>query len=46
MAVKIFNNLPDRIKKIESLSSFIKTLKDFLLDKAYYSIEEYYLDTK
>jgi len=41
MAPKIYNSLPLTIKNINSITKFKKTLKNFLLDKAYYSVEEY-----
>lgn len=44
MAPTIYNNLPDALLKIDDLHRFKTSLKSFLLDKSYYSIDEYLID--
>lgn len=44
MAPKIYNRLPRDIRSIENINNFKKTLSNFLIDKAYYSINEYLTD--
>jgi hypothetical protein len=40
---KIFNHLPTRIKNVASeIQVFKKTLKSFLLDNSFYSIDEHF----
>jgi len=41
--IKIFNNLPTHIKNVANeIQVFKKTLKRFLLDNSFYSIDEYF----
>jgi hypothetical protein len=41
--IKIYNNLPMRIKQLShDTLKFKKAVKGFLLDKSFYSLEEYY----
>jgi len=40
-SAKIYNKLPEEIRKVKSESGFKKALKEFLIEKAYYSLEEY-----
>lgn len=44
IAPKIYNRLPEDIKNIERLSVFKTKLKIFLLEKAYYTLNEYLTD--
>jgi len=41
MGSKLYNKLPDYIKEIESYKTFRKELKSFLLQHAFYSVEEF-----
>jgi hypothetical protein len=41
MGSKLYNKLPDNIKEIESYKTFGKQLKSFLLQHAFYSVEEF-----
>ena len=41
MGSKLYNKLPDYIKEIESYETFRKQLKSFLLQHAFYSVEEF-----
>jgi Reverse transcriptase (RNA-dependent DNA polymerase) len=41
LGIRIFNNIPDEIKKLENKHTFRKHLKLFLLDKSYYRVDEY-----
>jgi len=42
-AIKIYNHLPEYVKSLASdQKSFKKTLKSFLCQHAFYSIQEYY----
>lgn len=41
---KIYNHLSDNLKAIKSLALFKKTVKDLLIDKAYYDLQEFYND--
>jgi hypothetical protein len=43
---KIYNKLPSHLKEIKEQHKFKKTLKHFLANEAYYSIEEFLTDTK
>ena len=41
--IKIYNNLPTRIKQMSyDTLNFKKAVKRFLLDKSFYSLDEYY----
>lgn len=44
MAVKIYNKIPDSLKDEISDKKFISKIKDILVDKAYYSLNEYMND--
>lgn len=44
MSIKIFNKLPDQIKNITNINKFKSELKNLLLPKVYYSINEYFND--
>nr|CAH7756516.1 unnamed protein product [Callosobruchus chinensis] len=41
MGVKIYNALPDVIKSLSNMTDFKRSLKQFLLKKAYYSLAEF-----
>jgi hypothetical protein len=41
MGSKLYNKLPDYIKKLESYKHFRKELKSFLLLHTFYSVEEF-----
>jgi hypothetical protein len=41
MGSKLYNKLPDYIKERESYKTFRKQLKSFLLQHAFYSVEEF-----
>lgn len=43
-SIKIYNKLPEYIKNTESNNIFTNKLKRFLLDKSYYTIDEYFKD--
>lgn len=43
--VSLFNKLPDRIKKINSIAKFKHDVKDLLSRKSYYKLQEYLNDT-
>jgi len=36
-----FYKLPRELKSIKSYQKFVKNLRDFLLEKCYYSLEDY-----
>jgi hypothetical protein len=41
-AVQLYNSLPRNIKKVASdLDRFKQKLKDFLIEKVFYSVQEY-----
>ena len=42
MGIKLFNNLPDRIKMVANYKSFKREVKLMLLHNSFYSIQEYY----
>jgi hypothetical protein len=42
MRIRLFNNLPDRIKKVDNQKSFKRAVKQILLHNSFYSIQEYY----
>lgn len=46
MGIKIFNSLPEKLKIITEDKKFFRELKKYLLDKAYYSLKEYFEGTK
>lgn len=41
MGPTIFNNLPDKIRQAPDILTFKRNLYNFLVDKAFYSINEY-----
>lgn len=43
-SIKIYNKLPDILKNEKSDIIFTKKLKQFLINKCYYNINEYYID--
>lgn len=45
MSITIYNKLPDSYKNISNEIEFLKKVKNHLLQKAYYSIEEYLNET-
>lgn len=45
MMIKIYNHLPNKIREAETIPSFLKLLRNFLVNKCYYDIKEY-LDDK
>jgi hypothetical protein len=42
IASKIYNKLPQEIRNLKDIKKFKKTLKTFLMDKAYYNLEEFW----
>jgi len=40
MGTKVYNNLPNYIKELDSYRAFKKELKSFLLLDSFYSVEE------
>jgi len=45
MSIRIFHKLPDCIARVvENKRSFISTLRQYLVNKSYYSIEEFFDD--
>lgn len=40
MSVKVYNKLPDRIKSEKKHNTFIK-IREFLINKSYYTLREY-----
>ena len=38
---RIFNKLPEEIRKIKSVNSFKRNLHVYLLNKTYYSVDEF-----
>lgn len=44
MATKIYNKLPIQLKDIEKKCKFIKAVKDILIQKCYYTLDEFFLD--
>lgn len=44
MCIKIYNKLPNKIKDEPSYTKFLNTLKQILINKAYYTISEYLAD--
>lgn len=45
MSMKIYNNLPDYIQSIDNENEFNKILKNFLLVKCYYAINDFLNDS-
>jgi hypothetical protein len=43
MGIVLYNRLPQCIKKLDMKHKFKKSVKNFLLQHIFYSIEEYYL---
>lgn len=44
MSVKIYNKLPEAIKNEQKFNIFINKLKQYLIQKCYYNINEYFND--
>lgn len=44
MSIKVFNKLPDSLKNETSDTKFLRALKNILINKAYYSINEFIND--
>lgn len=44
MVIKIYNHIPNNIKNIDSITHFNNQLKQFLINKTYYSIQEFLED--
>ena len=42
MGIKLFNMLPKHLKSINSTHLFAKRLKTYLLERPYYTINEFY----
>ena len=43
MSVKVFNRLPINIKKVfDNSKKFRHSLKNFLMEKSFYSLQEYF----
>lgn len=40
--IKVYNALPSTIKRILTLSSFKNELKNYLLDKCFYSVDNFF----
>jgi len=45
MGPKIINHLPDRFKKLPNYAIKIKQIKNWLLEKNFYTLEDYFLST-
>jgi hypothetical protein len=44
-SIKIFNELPEHTAElVEDKKHFISTLKKYIVDKSYYSLEEFFND--
>jgi hypothetical protein len=41
MGIKLYNKLPNKVKKLEKLQKFQRKLKYFLLQHIFYSVDEY-----
>jgi hypothetical protein len=41
MGIKVYNKLPNHLKNLENTKSFKKQLKAFLLQRTFYSVDEY-----
>ena len=46
MSIKIYNTLPEHIRNINKNNTFKRTLKKYLIEKCYYSLQEFYSDNK
>ncbi|CAK1597777.1 unnamed protein product [Parnassius mnemosyne] len=44
LSIPIYNKIPNDIKKINNIQTFKKSLKTLLINKSYYSINEYLND--
>lgn len=45
MIIKIYNNIPDKIKKDHTTyNKFKKALSEWLLEKCFYTVQEYFND--
>lgn len=44
MSIKIYNKLPEPIRNEKRYGPFVKKLKQFLINKSYYSVKEYFDD--
>jgi hypothetical protein len=42
MTIKIYNKLPEHLKAETNFKKFTNSLKNMLIKKAYYSINEYF----
>jgi hypothetical protein len=42
MLARIWNQLPENLKAIENVKLFTKKLKQFLLDKMFYDMHEFF----
>ncbi|PNF39982.1 hypothetical protein B7P43_G15963 [Cryptotermes secundus] len=42
MGIRLYNNLPSQIRSIQEFKVFKRQLKDYLLCKAFYSLQEYF----
>jgi hypothetical protein len=40
MGIKLYNKLPNKVKKLEKLQKFKRKLKYFLLQHIFYSVDE------
>lgn len=45
MSIKIYNKLPEDIKQQNKTSIFLNKLKQYLIKKSYYTVDEYLTDT-
>ena len=41
LAAKLFNRLPKELKKIDCRNIFVRKTKEFLMEKAYYTVREF-----
>jgi hypothetical protein len=41
MGIKLYNKLPNKVKKLEKLHKFKRKLKYYLLQHMFYSVDEY-----
>ena len=42
MGIRLYNNIPINIKKMEEYKAYKTELKSFLTDHAFYSVEEFF----
>ena len=43
MGIKLYNKIPTKIKELESFRDFKQTIKLYLLDNPFYSLNEFFI---